>query len=123
MEKEKGSSPDNRQPSLDLLTKQNSGIGTANPIQGDIAISHTPTTIGFQLPSMYFEDASTAANNAYEYYKILSNNDIELMLNDCCYSCLHILREDSKTKQKYVKSMKQIKDCAPFTYEVIYSDQ
>ena len=58
--------------SLDLLTKQNSGIGTANPIQGDIAISHTPTTIGFQLPSMYFEDPSTAANNAYEYYKILS---------------------------------------------------
>lgn len=58
--------------SLDLLTKQNSGIGIANPIQGDIAISHTPTTIGFQLPSMYFEDFSTAANNAYEYYKILS---------------------------------------------------
>ncbi len=60
--------------SLDGLNKTNSGIGTNNPTQGDIAIFSTPTTIGFQLPSMYFEDPTVLTNNAYEYYKITSAN-------------------------------------------------
>jgi len=59
---------------LDSLEKTNSGIGLNNPLQGDIAIFDTPTTIGFQLPSMYFEDPSNSLINAYEYYKITDAN-------------------------------------------------
>jgi hypothetical protein len=68
--------------SLDALNKNNSGIGTGNPIQGDIAIFSTTTTIGFQLPSMYFQDPTITANNAYEYYEIITSDGIYQEIGD-----------------------------------------
>ena len=60
---------------LPAYTKLNSGIGTSST-QGDINISSTPTSIGFQLVSMYFEDTTNAAIQAYEFYKVVSAEGI-----------------------------------------------